>query len=187
MPALPHPHILCGSPLHVHDRLRSASGSSKRGLVKYDDWFLAARERGNPDTEIDRRRGNGKAWTEGNLVEPLIHGATYFERLVEKVQALQKDDWIHFTDWRGDPDERLDSTGLDLKTLFCDALERGAHLRGLVWRSHPDASHFSEEENLHLAEVVNKAGGEVLLDERVRRFGSHHQKLVLLRRPGNEN
>ena len=155
--------------------------------MKYEDWFLTAAERGNPDTSIDRRRGDGRSWTEGNLVEPLIHGKTYFKRLVESVQRLQKDDWIHFTDWRGDPDEQLDDTGIDLKTLFCDALGRGAHLRGLVWRSHPDDVHFSEEENLALAEVVNEHGGEVLLDERVRRFGSHHQKLVVLRRPGNED
>ena len=31
-----------------------------------DDWFLSAAERGNPATEIDRRHGDGTAWTEGN-------------------------------------------------------------------------------------------------------------------------
>jgi phosphatidylserine/phosphatidylglycerophosphate/cardiolipin synthase-like enzyme len=155
--------------------------------VKYEDWFLTAGERGNPDTKIDERRGDGKSWTEGNLAEPLIHGKTYFARLVEAVQKLESDDWIHFTDWRGDPDQKLDDTGIDLKTLFCDALGRGVQLRGLVWRSHPDDVHFSEEENLALTEAVNEAGGEVLLDERVRRFGSHHQKLVVLRRPNSED
>ena len=57
------------------------------------------------------------------------------------------------------------------------------HVRGLVWRSHTDQAHFSEEENLHLVETVNEAGGEVLLDERVRRDGSHHQKLFVVRHP----
>jgi phosphatidylserine/phosphatidylglycerophosphate/cardiolipin synthase-like enzyme len=155
--------------------------------MNYDDWFLTPTERGNPDSEIDRRRGDGKAWTEGNHVEPLIHGMTYFARLVEEIQKLGKEDWIHFTDWRGDPDEHLDDSGIDLKTLFCEAVERGVHLRGLVWRSHPDNMHLSEEENLALAEVVNKVGGEVLLDERVRRFGSHHQKLVLIRKHERED
>ena len=56
-------------------------------------------------------------------------------------------------------------------------------MRGLVWRSHPDQAHFSEQENLHLVETVNEAGGEVLLDERVRRDGSHHQKLFVVRHP----
>ena len=32
--------------------------------------------------------------------------------------------------------------------------------------------------------MVSAAGGEVLLDQRVRRAGSHHQKLVVLRHPG---
>ena len=58
-----------------------------------------------------------------------------------------------------------------------------SHVRGLVWRSHPDQAHFSEQENLHLVETVNEAGGEVLLDERVRRDGSHHQKLFVVRHP----
>ena len=34
-----------------------------------------------------------------------------------------------------------------------------------------------------LVETVNQAGGEVLLDERVRRDGSHHQKLFVVRHP----
>ncbi len=40
---------------------------------------------------------------------------------------------------------------------------------------------FSEQENLRLAEDVNAAGGEVFVDERVRRGGSHHQKLMVIR------
>jgi phosphatidylserine/phosphatidylglycerophosphate/cardiolipin synthase-like enzyme len=171
----------------VYDRLRSPDAPLERISVNYDDWFLSADERGNPDTAIDRRRGDGRSWTEGNRAEPLIHGKTYFARLVETVRKLESDAWIHFTDWRGDPDEQLDDTGIDLKTLLCDALKRGIHVRGLVWRSHPDDVHFSEEENLALAEVVNQAGGEILLDERVRRFGSHHQKLVVLRHPRHES
>jgi phosphatidylserine/phosphatidylglycerophosphate/cardiolipin synthase-like enzyme len=46
---------------------------------------------------------------------------------------------------------------------------------------------LSEQEAVHLAEAVNHAGAEILLDERVRRGGSHHQKLVLLRHPGRED
>ena len=55
-------------------------------------------------------------------------------------------------------------------------------MRGLLWRSHPDQEGYAEQENAHLGKVVNEAGGEVLPDERVRRLGSHHQKLVVIRR-----
>ncbi len=34
------------------------------------DWFLTAAERGNPATRLDARRGDGLAWSTGNLVRP---------------------------------------------------------------------------------------------------------------------
>ena len=43
---------------------------------------------------------------------------------------------------------------------------------------------FSEQENRHLGEDIEAAGGECLRDMRVRPGGSHHQKLVVLRHPG---
>jgi phosphatidylserine/phosphatidylglycerophosphate/cardiolipin synthase-like enzyme len=88
---------------------------------------------------------------------------------------------VHLTDWRGDADECLDDTGRTLGDVLSALARRGVQVRGLVWRSHPDEARLSEQEAVHLAEVVNEAGGEILLDERVRRFGSHHQKLVLVR------
>ena len=39
------------------------------------------------------------------------------------------------------------------------------------WRSHPEAMNFGEAKNLSFSRVVNNAGGEVLLDHRVRRGG----------------
>ncbi|WP_305777649.1 phospholipase D family protein [Modestobacter sp. DSM 44400] len=42
---------------------------------------------------------------------------------------------------------------------------------------------FSAGPNRKFATQVNAAGGEVLLDQRVRALGSHHQKLVVIRRP----
>ena len=144
-------------------------------------WFLTPGERDNPATDIDRRRGGTVAFTEGNDVRVLVHGATYFARLHDVIRQLRGGDWVHFTDWRGDPDERLDGPGTEVARVLADAAARGVHVRGLVWRSHPDSAHFSEEENLHLVATVNEAGGEVLLDERVRRDGSHHQKLFVVR------
>ncbi|MET0728210.1 MAG: phospholipase D family protein [Acidimicrobiales bacterium] len=146
------------------------------------DWFLTPDERGNNATSIDRRHADGRSWTEGNRASLLVHGREYFTRLHEVLRQLGRDDWVHFTDWRGDPDERLNGPGTEVARVLADAAARGVHVRGLIWRSHPDQAHFSEQENLHLTETVNEAGGEVLLDERVRRAGSHHQKLFVVRR-----
>ena len=150
-------------------------------------WFLTAEERGNPDTDIDADRDDGSAWTEGNHVRALVHGAEYFRCLLDTLKGLGRGDLVLLTDWRGDGDERLDGNpGSELATVLVDLVERGVDVRGLVWRSHPHQAHLSEQEAIHLAEAVNEAGGEILLDERVRRAGSHHQKLVLVRHPGHE-
>jgi phosphatidylserine/phosphatidylglycerophosphate/cardiolipin synthase-like enzyme len=151
-------------------------------------WFLGPDERGNPDTDIDRRREDGRAWTRGNAVTPHVDGADYFARLLEVLAGLGAGDLVLFTDWRGDADERLaDRPGTAFAPVLVALLRRGVDVRGLVWRSHPDEAHLSEEEAIHLAETVNEAGGEILLDERVRRAGSHHQKVVLIRHPGRED
>jgi phosphatidylserine/phosphatidylglycerophosphate/cardiolipin synthase-like enzyme len=146
-------------------------------------WFLTPDERGNPATEIDRRRHDGVAFTEGNEVRVLIHGAEYYSRLYSFLRVTTGGEWIHFTDWRGDPDERLDGPGTEVARVLADLAARDVQVRGLVWRSHADQAHFSEQENLHLVHTVNEAGGEVLLDERVHRDGSHHQKLFVIRHP----
>jgi phosphatidylserine/phosphatidylglycerophosphate/cardiolipin synthase-like enzyme len=155
--------------------------------VDNDRWFLMPDERGNAATEIDRRRDDGRAWTSGNKALPLIHGATYFERLYEELGRLGPGDWVHFTDWRGDSDELLTGPGTEVGRVLGELAQRGIGVRGLVWRSHPHFFGFSESEGAHLGEAVNEAGGEVILDERVRRGGAHHQKLFLLRRPGRED
>ncbi|HSP38748.1 MAG TPA: phospholipase D-like domain-containing protein [Frankiaceae bacterium] len=150
---------------------------------RLDDWFLGPDERGNPATEI-------RPWTTGNLVEPLIHGAEYFPRLFAAVEALEAGDLFVFTDWRGDADEVLVSGSEDqddergtvrLADLLGGAAERGVLVRGLVWRSHVDQVGMNEQENQKVGDRANEAGAMVLLDERVRAGGSHHQKLVVLR------
>lgn len=152
--------------------------------MRPEHWFLTADERGNPDTLLDARHG-GVAWTEGNSVRPLIHGATYFAELLRRVQAMQAGDLLMFTDWRGDPDERLGaSDDTAVARVFADAARRGVVVKGLVWRSHLDRFQFSEQENRHLGELINEAGGECVRDMRVRPGGSHHQKFVVLRHPG---
>ncbi len=149
------------------------------------DWFLEAHERGNPATRIDRRRGGDDrriAWTEGNRGRVLIDGAEYFGALRAELCESHAGDWVYFTDWQGDPDEQLDETGQSIGETLCELASRGVEVRGLLWRSHPELMNFGEGKNLSFSRVVNDAGGEVLLDHRVRRGGSHHQKLFVIRR-----
>ncbi len=140
-------------------------------------WFLTRKEWGNPEFALP-------AWASGNTVRPLVNGVPYFARLAAEVAALTEGDHLFFTDWRGDADERLCPDGPTVGELFADAARRGVVVKGLMWRSHSDELAYSEQENRQLGDEVREAGGEVLLDQRVRRAGSHHQKLVVLRRPG---
>ncbi|KUH40329.1 MULTISPECIES: phospholipase D family protein [Streptomyces] len=146
------------------------------------DWLLTATERGNPAVRLDSRRGEA-AWSTGNDVRPLVHGAAYFAELLAAVRAQRAGELCLFTDWRGDPDERLDGEGSGIGAVLADAARRGVIVKGLVWRSHLDRFRFSAEQNRHLGEVIEAAGGEYLLDMRVRPGGSHHQKYVVLRHP----
>ena len=145
------------------------------------DWFLSATERGNPATRLDSRHADGAAWTAGNDVRPLIHGSTYFAELVSRVSQLSAGDLLLFTDWRGDPDERLGPYAPPVSAAFSAAAGRGVRVAGLIWRSHFDRLAFSEEANRHLGEEIEAAGGQCLLDMRVRPGGSHHMKMVVLR------
>ena len=150
--------------------------------MRLDDWFLTPAERGNSATAIDRRRGDGTAWTEGNHVTVLVDGAEYFRRLYAALLVVGSGDRVHFTDWQGDSDELLDGPGSEVGEALAAAARRGVAVRGLLWRSHPRQAHFAEQSNAAIAKIVNAAGGEVVLDERVRRGGSHHQKLVVFHR-----
>jgi phosphatidylserine/phosphatidylglycerophosphate/cardiolipin synthase-like enzyme len=147
-----------------------------------DSWFLTSAERGNDFTALDRRRADGLAWSTGNGVEPLVHGATYFRRLLEEIRGLDADDRLYFTDWRGDPDQLLTADpDSEVEAVFAAAARRGVVVKGLLWRSHLDRLGFSARENRQLGEQLTAAGAEVLLDQRVRFGGSHHQKLVVIR------
>jgi phosphatidylserine/phosphatidylglycerophosphate/cardiolipin synthase-like enzyme len=152
--------------------------------VRLSQWFLLPEERGNPATSLDSRHPDGAAWTTGNRVRPLVHGASYFTELFSAIRRMRAGDLLMFTDWRGDPDERLDGDGSEVGRVLCEAAERGVVVRGLIWRSHLDKLQFSAAENRHLGKEIEAAGGQCLLDMRVRTGGSHHQKFVVLRHPG---
>ena len=156
--------------------------------VRVDDWFLTAAERGNPSTGVDARNPNGVAWTEGNHVEVHVDGSGYFARLFDTLKGLHAGDAVYLTDWQGDPDERLHGAGTEIAHVLAELGHRGVDVRGLLWRSHPHSLHFAEQSNRSLAKEANDAGCELLLDERVRRVGSHHQKVVIVKRaqPGED-
>ena len=152
------------------------------------DWLLRKDERGNPSTRLDDVHPGQQAWSKGNLVRPLVHGATYFAELYERIQATRAGDLIYFTDWQGDADERLTGEpGTEVADVLARADERGVDVRGLVWRSHKELFGFTGGANRRLGKELQRRGAEALLDMRVRTGGSHHQKLVVIRHGDDPN
>lgn len=153
--------------------------------LELDEWLLSKAERANDQTTVDDQHPGPGAWSTGNHVRPLVHGATYFAELAERIAGTGPGDLIYFTDWRGDPDEQLtDDPASGVEDLLSAADERGVDVRGLIWRSHWDKLSFSAAENRHLGEQLQAHGAEVLLDMRVRTSGSHHQKMLVIRYGG---
>ncbi len=139
-------------------------------------WFLSDGERRNPASDI-------RNWTSGNLVEPLVDGAAYFAHLHQALCGTRAQDQIYFTDFRGDTEELLTGPGTSVGEVLAELARRGVLVFGLIWRSQPGWLDQSEGKNAELARELSDAGGEVLLDSRTRRAGSHHQKLVVVRCP----
>ena len=145
------------------------------------EWLLTPAERGNGQTRLDDAH-RGRAWSEGNLVRPLIHGATYFAELHERIEATGAGDLIVFTDWQGDADERLTGEpGSEVLAVLGRAAARGVDVRGLVWHSRAAAAADAEGDNAEFAGRLRALGIEAWLDMRVRSRGSHHQKLLVVR------
>ena len=96
-------------------------------------WLLTADERGNRFTRIDAQHRREQAWSTGNHARPLVHGATYFAELYDRIQATRAGDLIFFTDWRGDPDEQLtDDPDSTVYQVLAASDQRGVDVRGLV-------------------------------------------------------
>jgi phosphatidylserine/phosphatidylglycerophosphate/cardiolipin synthase-like enzyme len=188
---------LTGSPEHARSAQRELPGWARHALdwghaetdvsgqLQPSEWLLTKSERGNDQTVLDDQHPGDEAWSTANHVRPLVHGATYFAELKERIEETRAGDLIYFTDWRGDPDERLtDEPGSTVEAVLSAADKRGVDVRGLIWRSHWDKLSFSAAENRQLGEQLQAKGAEALLDMRVRTGGSHHQKLVVIRYRG---
>jgi phosphatidylserine/phosphatidylglycerophosphate/cardiolipin synthase-like enzyme len=141
-------------------------------------WFLGAADRANPATDL-------RAFTTGNVVQPLVDGRSYFARLHAELTATQPGDQVYVLDFRGDLDERLDGPGSEIGTVLGHAARRKVQVFGMLWRSQPRLLRQSEETNAEFVREIDEDGGQVLLDGRTRRGGSHHQKLVVVRHPGS--
>ena len=123
------------------------------------EWLLTKAERANPQTVLDNPHPGEQAWSVGNHVRPLVHGATYFAELKERIEETQSGDLIMFTDWRGDPDQQLtDDPASTMVRLLGDADRRGVDVRGLIWRSHWDKLAFSGAENRQTGEQLQAPG-----------------------------
>ena len=141
-----------------------------------DKWFLRGAERSNPATDI-------RSWTVGNTVTALVHGAEYFPVLHQRLCLTRRHDQVYFADFRGDTEELLDGEGSAVGEVLGELARRSVLLFGLIWRSQPGWLDQSEGKNAELARAVSDEGGQVLLDPRTRRGGSHHQKFVVIRHP----
>ena len=142
------------------------------------DWFLTAEERANPVSGIP-------VWTTGNLAEPLIHGAAYFDRLVDEVEA-----WAPATTCSS-------PTGGATRTSGCAAdgptvgraasprpPQRGVVVKGLIWRSHLDRLALQRGgEPRTSARRSRRPAARCCSTSGCGRGGSHHQKFVVLRHP----
>jgi phosphatidylserine/phosphatidylglycerophosphate/cardiolipin synthase-like enzyme len=135
-------------------------------------WLLSDEERGNAASGLP-------AWREDNDVRALVDGRSYLPALAAALAGAGEDDAVLFVGYRTDPDELLDDGGPPVAAALVGATVRGALVRGLLWRSHSEVLGYTYRTNGDLARAVTRAGGQVLLDHRVRAVGSHHQKLVV--------
>ena len=150
--------------------------------MHHTDWLLTKAERANHTTRVDDQHPGQTAWSTGNRVRPLVHGATYFAELHERLVATGEGDLVFFTDWQGDGDELMTGEpGSEVSETLARADERGVDVRGLIWRSHWEKLNFNASENRLLGRQLQSRGAEALLDMRVRTGGSHHQKMVVIR------
>jgi phosphatidylserine/phosphatidylglycerophosphate/cardiolipin synthase-like enzyme len=146
-------------------------------------WLLSAQERGNRATTIDMTHEHGAGWSVGGRVQAHVDGAEYFARLHETLSALGRDDCVYLTGWRMNTAVRLAGSGSELGPLLARLARRGVAIRGLLWRSYSFG--FNEATNRAASTLVNQAGGQIVADQRVRRFGSHHQKFLVVHTPGD--
>ena len=156
--------------------------AQSRLTMSLTDWFLTAGRTGQPghrDRPSSRATApRGPRATTGTV---LVDGAEYFARLHEVLlRVRRRATGCRSPTGRAIPTSCSTDPGTEVGEVLAELAARGVNVRGLLWRSHPEAMNFGEAKNLAFSRAINEAGGQVLLDHRVRRGGSHHQKLFVV-------
>src|ERR1035437_3968376 len=101
-------NVFCGGVVMELPSDEPSARNTSPSALELNHWFLTAHERGNAHTSLDSRHSKESegseevAWSTGNQVRVLIHGAVYFRELHIAIQAMGDGDLLMFTDWRGD-------------------------------------------------------------------------------------
>ena len=128
-------------------------------------------------------------YTGGNVAEPLIDGSAYMRDLAGRLEALGDGDEVQLMGWRVTPSQRLRPDLANTPTLIEQLralIARGVRVRALLWRFPPSMLNLAVAhpgENVAFARELRAAGGQAVLDARLRRntLSAHHQKAVVLR------
>lgn len=147
------------------------------------EWFLTQAERGNPWSGLDDLGSGNVAWSGGNLARPLVDGAEYFPRLVAELADVRAGDQVYFSAWVVDQDKQIDGSGTSMREQFARVLREGASVRALLWWPYLNLDRNLVSANREFALSLREMGGGVVLDQRVRPVGCHHQKFLVIRRP----
>ena len=143
-----------------------------------DYWFLD-----------DARLLRSPRFTSGNLIEPLIDGATFMSHLGRNLRCLTSGDYFFMTAWRLSPSMPLDPTTTPPRGFsqeLEDAISRGVDVRAILWK--PPMLSLTRRLSKHAGESFKSAmkignnGGQVLLDSKLQGgvLSSHHQKSMIL-------
>ncbi len=145
-----------------------------------EDWFL--------DGEMLPFRA--PSFTGTNVVEFFVDGESYMESLATRFDNLTPGDRVLFAGWRFSPEQKLRPAvpgALGIQDLALDLHRRGVNVRALVYGSVVSTSPlrrpvpaFPSKDNFDFRAALANAGAGAILDSRVARFGSHHQKAVVV-------
>ena len=124
----------------------------------------------------------GHAWSTGNAVTPLVHGATVLPPAARGAvrAARRRPGPLHGLARRRRRAPRRAGHEIG-EVLARPGAQRRARSAGCSGARTRDRRASTRRRTSGSASELNEAGGEVLLDQRVRRVGSHHQKLVVIR------
>jgi phosphatidylserine/phosphatidylglycerophosphate/cardiolipin synthase-like enzyme len=116
--------------------------------------------------------------TDGNQVSYLIRGAATFKEMADAIKtAKDRGHYIYLLGWWLSDNIRLDAgdPASSIVSLFNTASRRGVQIRAMLWDQC--GTHNSDE----TARINALATGGAVLDDATLTFGSHHQKVVLVK------